>query len=387
MERPLLSRRLDPFGTTIFTEMSARALATGSINLGQGFPDTDGPASVAQRAMDAIAKGEGNQYTPLPGVPPLRHAIARHQQRFYGLRYDPDSEVLVTVGATEAIASAIFGLTEPGDEVIAFEPFYDSYAATIAMAGATRVGLTLRAPDFRPDLDELASKITGRTRLLLINTPHNPTGMVLTAAETQAIADLAIAHDLLVVTDEVYEHLTYDVPHVPLAGLPGMRERTVTISSGGKAFGFTGWKVGWATGTPELVTAVRTAKQFLSFVGSGPFQFAIADALDLPDEYYREFAADLKAKRDLLSDGLRDIGFTVYPSDGTYFVTTDITALGDKDGTEFCLGLPGRAGVVAIPSAVFYDDKEAGRTQVRFAFCKRREVLEEALSRLTVLKG
>jgi N-succinyldiaminopimelate aminotransferase len=387
MERPLLNRRLAPFGTTIFTEMSARALATGSINLGQGFPDADGPAGVAQRAMDAIGKGEGNQYPPLPGVPPLRHAVARHQQRFYGLGYDADTEVLVTVGATEAIASAIFALTEPGDEVIAFEPFYDSYAATIAMAGATLVGVTLRAPDFRPDLDELASKITDRTRLLLINTPHNPTGMVLTAAETRAIADLAIDRDLLVVTDEVYEHLTYDVPHIPVAGLPGMRERTVTISSGGKAFGFTGWKVGWVTATPELVTAVRTAKQFLTFVGSGPFQFAIADALDLPDEYYREFAADLKAKRDLLSVGLGEIGFEVYPSDGTYFVTTDITPLGEKDGVEFCLGLPDRAGVVAIPSAVFYDDKEAGRTQVRFAFCKRREVLAAALDRLSVLKA
>jgi N-succinyldiaminopimelate aminotransferase len=255
------------------------------------------------------------------------------------------------------------------------------------MAGASRVGLTLRPPHFRPDLDELARKITKRTRLLLINTPHNPTGMVLTEAETRAIADLAIEHDLLVVTDEVYEHLTYDVPHIPIATLPGMRERTVTISSGGKAFGFTGWKVGWVTGTPELVAAVRTAKQFLTFVGSGPFQFAIASALDLPDEYYAEFAADLKAKRDLLSNGLRDLGLEVYKSDGTYFVTTDVTPLGEADGTEFCLSLPARAGVVAIPSAVFYDDKEAGRTQVRFAFCKRTEVLEEALSRLSVLKN
>jgi N-succinyldiaminopimelate aminotransferase len=386
VKRPLLSQRLVPFGTTIFTEMSARAIATQSINLGQGFPDSDGPQVVARRAMDAIAAGEGNQYTPLPGVPPLRHAVARHQQRFYGLGYDPDTEVLVTVGATEAIASAILALTEPGDEVIAFEPFYDSYAATIAMAGATRVGLTLRAPDFRPDLDRLESLITDRTRLLLINTPHNPTGMVLTRAESNQIARIAVEHDLLVVTDEVYEHLTYDVPHVPVAGLPGMRERTVTISSGGKAFGFTGWKVGWVTGTPELVTAVRTAKQFLTFVGSGPFQFAVADALDLPDEYYTRLAADLKAKRDQLSDGLREIGFEVYPSDGTYFVTTDIRPLGETDGTEFCLSLPERAGVVAIPSAVFYDDKEAGRSQVRFAFCKRTEVLDEALGRLAVLK-
>jgi len=386
VKRPLLSRRLDGLGTTIFTEMSARALATGSINLGQGFPDADGPRGIAQRAMDAIAGGEGNQYPPLPGVPPLRHAIARHQQRFYGLSVDPDSEVLVTAGATEAIASAILALVEPGDEVIAFEPFYDSYAANIAMAGGTRVGLTLRPPAFRPDLDELKAKITERTRLLLINTPHNPTGMVLTPAETRAIAKIAVDHDLLVVTDEVYEHLTYDKPHVPIATVTGMRERTVTISSGGKAFGFTGWKVGWATGTPELVAAVRTAKQFLTFVASGPFQFAIADALDLPADYYNDLAADLAGKRDLLSDGLREIGFEVYPSDGTYFVMTDIAPLGESDGVEFCLGLPERAGVVAIPSAVFYDDKEAGRTQVRFAFCKRREVLEDALERLSVLK-
>jgi N-succinyldiaminopimelate aminotransferase len=383
----LLNRRLDGLGTTIFTEMSARAIATGSVNLGQGFPDTDGPASVAQRAIDAIRGGEGNQYPPLPGVAPLRHAIARHQQRFYGLPVDPDSEVLVTAGATEAIAAAMLALVEPGDEVIALEPFYDSYAAMIAMAGGTRVGQTLKAPAFRPDLDELEAKITQRTRLLLVNTPHNPTGMVLTRAETEAIAQIAIRHDLLVVTDEVYEHLAYDVPHIPVATIPGMRERTVTISSGGKAFGFTGWKVGWVTGTSELVTAVRTAKQFLTFVASGPLQFAIADALDLPDEYYEQLASDLKAKRDLLSKGLADIGFEVYPTDGTYFLTTDITPLGERDGIEFCLGLPDRAGVVAIPSAVFYDDKEAGRTKVRFAFCKRTEVLQDALNRLSVLKN
>jgi N-succinyldiaminopimelate aminotransferase len=386
VKRPLLNRRLDGLGTTIFTEMSARAIATGSVNLGQGFPDTDGPASVAQRAIDAIRGGEGNQYPPLPGVAPLRHAISRHQQRFYDLTVNPDSEVLVTAGATEAIAAAILALVEPGDEVIALEPFYDSYAAAIAMAGGTRAGLTLKAPAFRPDTDKLAGMISERTRLLLVNTPHNPTGMVLTRAETEAIAEIAIRNDLLVVTDEVYEHLVYDVPHIPIATIPGMRERTVTISSGGKAFGFTGWKVGWATGTPELVTAVRTAKQFLTFVASGPFQFAIADALDLPDEYYDQLASDLKAKRDLLTAGLADIGFEVYPADGTYFVTTDITPLGERDGIEFCLGLPDRAGVVAIPSAVFYDDKEAGRTKVRFAFCKRTEVLHDALNRLSVLK-
>ena len=374
-----------PMGTTIFAEMSAMAVATGSVNLGQGFPDTDGPAVVAEAAAAAIMAGRGNQYPPGSGVPELRRAIAAHQQRFYGLDVNPDTEVLVTAGATEAIAASLLALTEPGDEVIAFEPYYDSYAACIALAGAVRVPVTLRPPGFRPDLDALRAAITPRTRLILLNTPHNPTGMVLTRAETQAIADLAIRHDLLVVTDEVYEHLVYDREHVPLATLDGMRERTVSVSSAGKAFSFTGWKVGWVTGTPEIVNAVRTTKQFLTFVSSGPFQYAVAEALTLPDAYFGTLAADLKNKRNLLADGLADIGFEVYRPDGTYFITTDIAPLGESDAVEFCLSLPGKAGVVAIPSAVFYDDKEAGRTQVRFAFCKRVEILEEALSRLAVL--
>jgi N-succinyldiaminopimelate aminotransferase len=383
--RPLLNRRLDGLGTSIFAEMSARAVATGAVNLGQGFPDVDGPREIAQQAAAAILAGQGNQYPPGTGIPELRGAVAQHQRRFYGLGYDPDTEVLVTAGATEAIAAALLALLEPGDEVIAFEPYYDSYVANIVMAGATRVPLTLRAPDFRPDMSELAAAITGKTRLILVNSPHNPTGMVLTREEAQAIADLAIEHDLLVVTDEVYEHLVYDREHVPLAALDGMRERTVSVSSAGKAFSFTGWKVGWVTGTPEIVNAVRTTKQFLTFVSSGPFQYAVAEALALPDRYFETLAAGLKAKRDLLGNGLREIGFEVYQPDGTYFVTTDIAPLGEKDGIEFCLNLPERAGVVAIPSAVFYDDKEAGRTQVRFAFCKREEILEEALSRLAVL--
>jgi N-succinyldiaminopimelate aminotransferase len=383
--RPLLNRRLDGLGTSIFAEMSARAVATGAVNLGQGFPDVDGPREIAQQAAAAILAGKGNQYPPGIGIPELRRAVAHHQRRFYGLGYDPDTEVLVTAGATEAIAAALLALLEPGDEVIAFEPYYDSYVANIVMAGATRVPVTLRAPDFRPDLRELAAAITSKTRLILVNSPHNPTGMVLTREEAQAIADLAIEHDLLVVTDEVYEHLVYDREHVPLATLDGMRERTVSVSSAGKVFSFTGWKVGWVTGTPEIVNAVRTTKQFLTFVSSGPFQYAVAEALALPDRYFETLAADLKAKRDLLGNGLREIGFEVYQPGGTYFVTTDVAPLGEKDGIEFCLNLPERAGVVAIPSAVFYDDKEAGRTQVRFAFCKREEILEEALSRLAVL--
>lgn len=384
--RPLLNRNLAGLGTTIFAEMSARALATGSVNLGQGFPDVDGPREIAQAAADAVLTGKGNQYPPGPGIPELRDAIAGHQRRFYGLEYDPATEILVTAGATEAIAAALLALLEPGDEVIAFEPYYDSYVANIAMAGATRVPVTLKAPDFRPDLAELESKITARTRLILLNTPHNPTGTVLTATELEILANIAVKHDLLVVTDEVYEHLTYDVPHVPLVSFPGMRERTVTISSAGKAFSFTGWKVGWVTATPELVSAVKTTKQFLTYVSAGPFQYAVAEALKLPDDYYRGLAEDLKKKRDLLIAGLKDIGFDVYAPDGTYFVTTDITPLGEKDGIEFCLGLPARAGVVAIPSGVFYDDQDEGRSKVRFAFCKRPETLEEALNRLQVLK-
>ncbi|HMD92814.1 MAG TPA: pyridoxal phosphate-dependent aminotransferase [Trebonia sp.] len=386
MSRPLLNRRLDGLGTTIFAEMSARAVATGSINLGQGFPDTDGPVQIAQAAADAILAGRGNQYPPGPGIPELRQAIAVHDERFYRLRYDPADEVLVTAGATEAIAAAMLALVEPGDEVIAFEPYYDSYAANIAMAGGVRVPVTLRPPDFRPDLDELAKAVTTRTRLILLNTPHNPTGSVFTSGELAAIAKLAVERDLLVVSDEVYEHLVFDGEHLPIAGFPGMRDRTVSVSSAGKTFSFTGWKIGWVKAAPELVTAVKTAKQFLTFVSGGPFQYAVAQALALPDEYYARLRDDLRAQRDLFLPGLRDIGFEVYEPQGTYFVTTDIRGLGEQDGLEFCRTLPDRVGVVAIPSAVFYDHKEAARSHVRFAFCKRPEVLTEALVRLSRLR-
>jgi N-succinyldiaminopimelate aminotransferase len=373
-------------GTTIFAEMSALAVRTGSVNLGQGFPDTDGPRAVAQAAADAVLQGRGNQYPPGPGVPELRRAIVDHQRRFYGLEYDPDTEVLVTAGATEGIAAAMLALVEPGDEVIAFEPYYDSYAASIAMAGGTRVPVTLRPPAFRPDLAALAAAVTPRTRAILLNSPHNPTGAVFTREELTAIARIAVEHDLLVVTDEVYEHLVYTGEHVPLATLPGMPERTVSISSGGKTFSFTGWKIGWVTGQPELVAAVRAAKQFLTYVNGGPFQYAIAEALGQPDAYFTALRDDLRMKRDLLSGGLAELGFEVYPTDGTYFVTTDIAPLGETDGIEFCARLPERAGVVAIPSVVFYDDKEAGRTQVRFTFCKRPEVLKEGLARLAAAR-
>src|SRR5580700_11430871 len=374
-------------GSTIFAEMSALAVATGSVNLGQGFPDTDGPREIAEAAAAAIMEGRGNQYPPGPGIPELRQAIAAHQRRFYGLGFDPDTEVLVTAGATEAVAAALFALVEPGDEVIAFEPYYDSYAACIALAGGIRVPVTLRAPDFRPDLDALRAAVTPRTRLILLNSPHNPTGSVFTRAELTAIAALACEHDLLVIADEVYEHMVYEGEHVPIGSLPGMRERTVSISSAGKTFSFTGWKIGWVTAAPALVEAVRAVKQFLTFVSGGPFQYAIAEALRMPDAYFASIGERLRGKRDLLCAGLSRAGFEVYSPQGTYFVTTDIRPLGDADGVEFCRNLPRQAGVVAIPNAVFYDDREAGRTQVRFAFCKRDEVLADALARLEKWAG
>ncbi|MFI1482004.1 pyridoxal phosphate-dependent aminotransferase [Streptomyces sp. NPDC020747] len=396
--RPLLNRRLAEFGTTIFAEMSALALSTGSINLGQGFPDTDGPEEIREAAVRALRDGRGNQYPPGPGVPELRTAITAHQERRYGLTFDPDTEVLVTAGATEAIAAAMLALLEPGDEVIALEPYYDSYAACVAMAGATRVPVTLRPHEdtrdgvvrrrFRLDLDELRDAVTDNTRLLLINTPHNPTGTVLTREELTAIAELAVERDLLVVTDEVYEHLVFDeAEHIPLATLPGMRGRTVTIGSAGKSFSFTGWKVGWVTAAPDLVAAVRSAKQFLTYVASGPFQYAVAEALALPDTYFEAFRADMRAKRDLLGAGLAEAGFEVFRPAGTYFITTDIRPLGESDGFAFCRALPERAGVVAIPNAVFYDHREAGAPFVRFAFCKQTPVLEEAVNRLKTLAG
>jgi N-succinyldiaminopimelate aminotransferase len=385
MRQPFLNARLQGFGTTIFAEMSSLAIATGAINLGQGFPDTDGPPEVLEAAVEAIRTGQ-NQYPPGLGVPALREAITDHQQRFYGLTYDPDDEVLVTAGATEALAASLLSLLETGDEVIAFEPFYDSYAACIAMAGAIRRPITLRAPTFAPDLDAVRDAINPRTRLVLLNTPHNPTGTVFSPEELRELARLCVEHDLLVISDEVYEHLTYDgTPHVPIASFPGMRDRTVTISSGGKTFDTTGWKIGWVVARPELVQAVRTAKQFLTYVGGAPFQPAIAAGLRLPDAYFEGLRSSLQDKRDRLIGGLQAAGLETFTPKGTYFVTADIASIGETDGYAFCRSLPERAGVVAIPCEVFYDDKAAGRTLVRFAFCKRLEVLDEAATRLKAL--
>jgi len=379
------AERLNGLGTTIFAEMSALAVATGSVNLGQGFPDTDGPDSLLEDAIAAIRAG-ANQYPPGRGIPALRQAIVDHQQRFYNLAYDPDTEVLVTTGATEAIAAALLAFVEPGDEVIALEPYYDSYAAGIAFAGGRRVPVTLRAPSYRLDLDELRAAVTPRTKVLLINTPHNPTGTVLTDLELRGIRDLAVEHDLVVITDEVYEHLVYDDHrHIPLATYDGMAGRTVSIGSAGKTFSVTGWKIGWVTGTPDLVTAVTTAKQFLTYVSGSPFQPAVANALALGNDYFDTLRTTLQSRRDLLANGLQDLGFEVHRPAGTYFITTDIRPLGHTDSIDFCRLLPERTGVVAIPTQVFYDNKQAGRPLVRWAFCKKEELLQEALARLQKL--
>ncbi|MGA3523869.1 pyridoxal phosphate-dependent aminotransferase [Melissospora conviva] len=382
-----LASRMRPFGTTIFAEMSALAVSTGAVNLGQGFPDTDGPPEMLAAAAEALRGGQ-NQYPPGPGIPALREAVAAHQRRFWGLDYDPGSEVLITAGATEAIAATILALCETGDEVICFEPYYDSYAASIALAGAVRRPVTLRPGSdgrYAFDPDELRAAFGPRTRLVLLNTPHNPTGKVFTADELALIATLCQEHDVCAVTDEVYEHLVFtdaDAPHVPLATLAGMRERTLRISSAGKTFSCTGWKVGWVSGPAPLVSAVLRVKQFLTFVNAAPLQPAVAVALGLPDRYFTEFRDGMQSRRDQLVAGLTDAGFTVLPPEGTYFVTADVTALGGRDGIEFCRSLPARCGVVAVPTQVFYDDVEAGRRLVRFAFCKRPEVLAQAVDRL-----
>ncbi len=389
---PHIAARLQGFGTTIFAEMSALATATGALNLGQGFPDTDGPPDVARAAIEAIGAGV-NQYPPVMGQPDLRLAIAEHQRRFWGIDVDPDREIVVTAGATEAIAAALLALCETGDDVVVFDPTYDSYAAGIAMAGARIRPVLLRPPDddhdsfwFEPD--ELRRAFTPRTRLVLLNTPHNPTGKVFASDELALIAELCVDHDVLAVADEVYEHLVFEGhSHRPLATFPGMRERTLTVSSGGKSFSFTGWKVGWACGPEDLVAAVRTAKQFLTFVNAAPFQPAIAVGLRLPDAYFSDFTARHESKRDRLSADLVAAGFDVFSTQGTYFLTADIGPLGHTDGVEFCRALPRRAGVVAIPSAVFYQEPwrrppREGTSLIRFCFAKGDDVLDQAGVRL-----
>lgn len=375
----MLVPRLRPFTSTIFAEITQLAGRTGAINLGQGFPDTDGPASLLADAAAAITEGGVNQYPPAPGLPALREAVAAHQKRFYSLTA---GDVLVTMGATEAIASAVIALCEPGDEVVVFEPYYDSYPAVIAMAGATRRTVPLRAPDFQPDPAELRAAFGPRTRAVLVNTPHNPTGAVFGRDTLRAIGDLAIEHDAVVITDEVYEHMTFGAEHVPMATLPGMAERTLTISSAGKTFSVTGWKIGWVHGPAELVAAVRAVKQFLTFAGGAPFQPAVANALALPDDVFAAISGDLRPKRDLLAEGLREAGMRVFEPSGTYFVVADVAPLGVSDAAAYAHAMPERLGVAAVPVSVFCDDPHLAPTLLRFAFCKRDEVLREAVTRM-----
>ncbi|MEM8964520.1 MAG: methionine aminotransferase [Acidobacteriota bacterium] len=384
---PYLSSRLQGFGTTIFTTMTVLAQKHDAINLGQGFPDFDGPDFIKEAAHAAIDAGH-NQYAPMPGVLRLREAIARHQERFYDLSYDPGTEIVVTTGATEALAAAVIALCEVGDEVVMFEPFYDSYRAVIAMAGAVPKLYTLEPPDFAVDPEKLEALITPKTRLMLINSPHNPTGHVLAREDLAVIARLCEKHDLLAISDEVYEHLVYEGEHVPLATIDGMRERTLTISSTGKTFSFTGWKVGWCCAPPALTSAVTTVHQFLTFSGATPFQHAMADALDQADDaYYASFVAEYASRRKLLCDSLERVGLEVHRPQGSYFVLADIRSIGEEDGVEFCNTLPARAGVAAIPAAAFYTNKNAGRPLVRFAFCKSADVIERGTARLAVLQS
>lgn len=391
MVEGLRNPRLAGFGTTIFAEMSALALRTESVNLGQGFPDTDGPREVAEIAAKAVMEGP-NQYPPLLGQPDLLEAVAEHQERFYGLTYDPKTEALITAGATEAIAGAIFALCDTGDEVITFDPTYDSYSATISMAGAIKKVVVLDAPDYALDIDAFRAAVTPATRVILLNSPHNPTGKVFDQAELEQIAAVAIEHDLVVVSDDVYQHMVFDGEHIPIAAIPGMRERTISIGSAGKSFSFTGWKVGWLTAPAELRNAVMTAKQFLTFVNAAPLQPAVAVGLRLGDDYFDGLRAELRAKRDRLETGLTAAGFDTIHTEGTYFMTCDIRGIAEKAGLpdtsiEFSLALPEACGVVVVPSEVFYETKDAGRHLVRFAFCKKDEVLDEAIARLGTLAG
>jgi N-succinyldiaminopimelate aminotransferase len=380
---------LSPDGSirsTIFAEMSSLATATGAINLGQGFPDEDGPAEVLEAARRAISDGV-NQYPPGLGMPVLREAIAAHQRRFYGLEVDADREVLVTAGATEGLAATLLALVDDGDEVVTLEPFYDAYGAIIALARGIHRTVPLRLPSFLPDHDELRAAVTDRTRVILINNPHNPTGTVLPRETLELIVELAHRHDAIIVTDEVYEHLTFEATHIPIATLPGARERTVTISSGGKTFNTTGWKIGWLTAPYEIVTAILAVKQFLTFVNGAPFQPAIAVGLGLPDEFFESIALTLQSKRDLLSQGLEKAGFRVFTPQAGYFVVADASTLGYSDAATLCRQLPELAGVVGIPISAFCTE-ELGReygSLVRFAYCKKIEVLERASAQLARL--
>lgn len=372
---------------TIFEEITVLARKHEAVNLGQGFPDADGPDFMAEAAAQNIRSGQ-NQYAPGPGIPELRDAIAEHQQHFYGLSPDPANGVVVTTGATEAIAASVLALVNPGDEVLTFEPFYDSYGATIALAGGIHRTIPLRVPDFQPDPTELERAITAKTRMILLNNPHNPTGTVFKREVLEHIVELAERHDVLIVSDEVYEHLTFGCQHIPVASIDGAWERTISISSAGKTFSFTGWKVGWASGPADLIAAVRTVKQFLSYSSGPAYQPAVAEALRLPDEYFANFATDLAERGKFLADGLETAGMTVYRPSGTYFVVADVAPLGIDDAADLARRMPEIVGVAGIPLSVFCHEEGAAatRTLIRFAFCKQPDVLAEATKRLSRLR-
>ena len=383
----MVSARLSPFGTTIFSEMSRLAAERGAINLGQGFPDFEGPQEIREAAVQALRSGH-NQYARSQGIHPLTEAVAEHRRQQYGLRYDPYREVGVFSGATEGLAAALLGLLEPGDEVVLFEPVYDSYPAIVALAGATARYHTLEFPDFRIDEPRLRSLIGPRTRLILLNSPHNPTGKVFDRDELGIIARLAEEHGLIVVTDEVYEHLTYgEARHIPLASLPGMKDRTLSISSMGKTWSFTGWKVGWATGPASLVGAAQAAHQYLTFATATPLQHGAAHALRyFSGDFLSALRTEYTERRDLLVGILSETGFRVRPSEGTYFVLADFRTLFEGDDVAFAKHLIETTGVAAIPPSFFYPHRRAsGRHLIRFAFCKKLETLRSAAERLSRL--
>lgn len=376
-----VAKRLEKFKTTIFTQMSMLAIKHGAINLGQGFPNFDGPEFVKEAAIQAIKEGK-NQYARGYGVPELNSAIAARFKKDTGLEVDPEKEVTVTSGCTEAIAATMLGLINPGDEVIIFAPFYDSYEATLSMAGAKIKSITLHPPDFAVPVDELKSAITKDTRAIMINTPHNPTGKMFSREELELIASLCIENDVLVFTDEVYDKLAFEAEHICMASLPGMYERTVTMNSIGKTFSLTGWKIGWAIAPPHLTWGFRQAHSFLTFATSTPMQWAASVALKAPDTYFEELKRDYLMKKEILVEGLKAAGFIVYPSSGTYFVVVDHTPFGYENDVAFCEYLIREVGVVAIPTSVFYLDPEEGKNLVRFTFCKDEDTLRAAVKRM-----
>lgn len=392
--RPALSRRLTGFGTTIFTEITRLATLHNAVNLGQGFPDFDGPDFVKQAAIAAIREGK-NQYARMSGVPPLNEALSAKYARDYTLSYHPDTEITVTSGATEAIWDAIQGLCDVGDEVVLFEPFYDSYKASILNAGAIPRPVTLRPPPvdtesrgskWEFDPEELRAAINPRTRMILLNTPHNPTGKVFSRSELQFIADLCQQHDLVCISDEVYEHLVYEGVHVPMASLSGMHERTVTISSLGKTFSLTGWKIGWACAPAHLTAAVRAAHQFVTFATATPLQWGAVAALQAPVSFYDELHTSYLGRRDKLARGLDDAGLQVFIPEGTYFIAAGFAGTGFTDDVSFARHLVEHVGIAVIPPSVFYDRPERKQTWVRFAFCKRDSTLDAAVERLAKLR-